>query len=148
MRNDFLHGLIFGSGFTIAAVALAAVALFVVPWDRGIAGQTSQIMEESTKAFWSAEGVKVVSHEEVRRGDEVVFIGKLKNEGQATARNFSMEIELFDKNKKFVDVCRESFYSTTIKPGEERNFKVSCGGCRNRPVPEHASYTVRIGSSM
>jgi hypothetical protein len=148
MRNEFLHGLIFGSGFTIAAAVLAAIALFVLPWDRGIATQTSQIMEESTKAFWSAEGVKVLKHEEAVRGDEVVFIGKLKNEGQATARNFSIEVELFDKDKKFVDVCRESFYSTTIKPGEERNFKVSCGGCRNRPVPAHASYTVRVASSM
>jgi len=105
-------------------------------------------MEESTKAFSSAEGVKVLSHEEVVRGDEVVFIGKLKNEGKATARNFSIEVELFDKDKKFVDVCRESLYSTTIKSGEERNFKVSCGGCRNRPVPTHASYTVRLASSM
>jgi hypothetical protein len=148
MRNEFLHGLIFGSGFTVAAVVLAAIALFVLPWDRGFASQTSHIMEESTKAFSSAEGVKVLNHEKAVRGDEIVVIGKLKNEGQATARNFSIEVELFDKEKKFVDVCRESFYSTTIKPGEERNFKVTCGGCRNRPVPAHASYTVRVGSSM
>jgi hypothetical protein len=105
-------------------------------------------MEESNKAFWSAEGVKISHHEIVVRGDEIVVIGKLKNEGKTTARNFSLEVELFDKDKKFVDVCRESFYSSTVNSGEERNFKVSCGGCRNRPVPAHDSYTVRVVSSM
>jgi hypothetical protein len=49
----------------------------------------------------------------------------LKNEGQTTARNFSIEAELCDKDKKFVDVCRESFYSSTVKPGEERNFDLN-----------------------
>ncbi|MEN3352644.1 MAG: hypothetical protein V7640_802 [Betaproteobacteria bacterium] len=148
MRNAFLHGLIFGSGFTIAAVVFAVLALFFVPWNKGVASQTSQIMEESTKAFSSADGIKIVNHEKSMRGEEVVVTGQLTNEGQSTARNFTLEVELFDKNKKFVDVCRESFYSSTIKPGETRNFKVSCGGCRNRPTPAHASYTVRVSSSL
>jgi len=148
MRNAFLHGLVFGSGFTIAAVVLAAISLFVVPWDRGIASQTTQVMEEATKAFSSAEGVKVLTHEKVVRGDEVVILGTLKNEGQASARNFSIEAEFFDKDNKFVEICRESFYSSTVKPGEVRNFKVSCGGCRNRPVPEHARYTVRVSGGL
>ena len=86
--------------------------------------------------------------EEAIRGDELVILGRLKNEGKGTARNFAIEAELFDKDKKFVDVCRESFYTSTIKPGEERNFKVSCGGCRTRPFPAHASYTIRVASSM
>ena len=146
--REFLHGLIFGAGFTIAAVTISAVAMFAVPWDKAFATQTSQIMEETTKAFTSAEGVKVLNHEEAIRGDEVVILGRLKNEGQTTARNFAIEVELFDKDKKFVDACRESFYTSNVKPGEERNFKVSCGGCRARPVAPHASYTVRVVSSM
>jgi len=148
MRNAFLHGLIFGSGFTIAAIALAAISIFLIPWDRGIASQTTQIMEESTKSFMSAEGVKVLAHEKVIRGDEVVILGTLKNEGQATARSFSIEAELFDKDNKFVELCRDSFFGSSVEPGEGRNFKVSCGGCRNRPVPEHASYKVRITSGL
>ena len=148
MRNQFLHGLVFGAGFTIAAVVVSAVAMFAVPWDKAFASQTSQIMEETTKSFTSSEGLKLLSHEETTRGDEVVVLGRLKNEGSSTARNFAIEVELFDKDKKFVDSCRESFYSSSIKPGEERNFKVSCAGCRTRPVPAHASYTVRIVSSM
>jgi hypothetical protein len=148
VRNAFLHGLVFGSGFTIAGVILATVALFVLPWDKGFASQTSQIMEESTKAFSSVDGIKIVHHEKAVRGDDLVVIGQLKNEGQTTARSFSIEVEFFDKDKKFVDLCRESFYSSTVKPGEERNFKVSCMSCRNRPLPEHASYTIRVSSSM
>jgi hypothetical protein len=148
MRNQFLLGLVFGAGFTVAAVIVSAVAMFAVPWDKAFASQTSQIVEETTKAFASADGVKVLNHEEATRGDEVVILGRLKNEGQSTARNFAIEVELFDKDKKFVDSCRESFYTSNIKPGEERNFKVSCGGCRARPVPAHASYTVRVVSSM
>ena len=148
MRNAFLHGLIFGSGFTLSGVALAAIALFVVPWDKGVAHQTSAVMEESAKAFSSTDSVAILSHEKSSRGDEVVVTGQLKNEGSHTARNFGIEVELFDKDKKFVDVCREAFYGTTVKAGEIRNFKVSCGGCRNRPTPAHASYTVRVTSSM
>jgi hypothetical protein len=148
MRNAFLHGLIFGSGFTVAAVVFAALALFIVPWDKGVASQTSHIMEESTKAFSSADGIKIINHEKAMRGDEVVVIGQLKNEGQSTARNFTLEVELFGKDKKFVDVCQQAFYSSSIKPGETRNFKVSCGGCRNRPTPAHTSYTVRVSSSL
>jgi hypothetical protein len=148
MRNQFLHGLVFGSGFAIASLIVAVIALFFIPWEQGIATQTSQIMEETTKSFSSAEGLKVVNYERAVRGDEVVFTGKLKNDGKTTARNFTIEVELFDSDKKFVDVCRESFYAGTVNPGEERNFKVSCGGCRNRPVPAHASHTVRITSNM
>lgn len=148
MRNAFLHGLIFGSGFMLSAVVLAAIALFAVPWDRGFAHQTSAVMEESVKAFSSADGLKILNHEKTSRGEEVVVTGQLKNEGSSTARNFGIEVELFDKDNKFVDVCREAFYSTTVRPGETRNFKVSCGGCRNRPTPAHASYTVRVTSSM
>jgi hypothetical protein len=148
MRNAFLHGLIFGSGFTMAAVALAAVVLFLLPWDKGVATQTSAIMEESARAFSAADGIKILKHEKSMRGEEVVVTGQLKNDGQSTARNFGIEVELFDKDKKFVDVCRESYYGSTIKPGETRNFKVSCGGCRNRPTPSHESYTVRISSNL
>jgi hypothetical protein len=144
MGSEFLRGLIFGAGFSIAAVVLSAVAMFAVPWDKAFASQTSQIVEETTKAFASAEGVKVLTHESTVRGEDVIFLGKLKNEGQSTARNFSIEVELFDKDKKFVDVCRESFYTSNIRPGEERNFKVSCGGCRSRPVTPPASYSVRV----
>jgi hypothetical protein len=148
MRNAFLHGLIFGTGFTLAAVALVAVALFVVPWNKGVASQTTGLMEESSKAFSATEGIKILKHERSMRGDEVVVTGQLKNEGQLTARNFTLEVELFDKNKKFVDVCREAYYSATVKPGETRNFKVSCGGCRNRPTPAHETYTIRVASTF
>jgi hypothetical protein len=55
--------------------------------------------------------------------------GKFKNEGQTTARNVSIEVELFGKDKKNSLMSTENrFYISTVKPGEERNFKVSCGG--------------------
>ena len=54
----------------------------------------------------------------------------MKNEGQTTARNFSIEAELFDKDKKFVDVCLESFYSLTVKPGEERKLRLERSAAR------------------
>ena len=148
MGSEFLRGLIFGAGFSISAVTLSAVAMFAVPWDKAFASQTSQIVEETARAFSSSDGIKVLSHESVARGEDVVFLGKLKNEGQGTARNFAVEVELFDKDKKFVDVCRESFYASNLRPGEERNFKVACGGCRSRPVALPATYTVRVVTSV
>jgi hypothetical protein len=148
MLAFFFQGLVFGAGFSLAAILIAFASYFVLPWDQGFANQTSQMMEESMKAFSSAESVKVITHERVVRGDEVVFLGTLKNDGQSVARNFSIAVELFDTEKKFVESCREAFYGSSVKPGEVRNFKVSCSGCRNRPVPEHATYEIHISSSM
>src|SRR5688500_9282458 len=148
MKRAFLHGLVFGAGFMISAVLMGAISMFALPWDGWFSTQTAQIMEESKKALSSADGVRVVAHEKILRGDEVVVLGTLKNDAKSTARGFSIEVELFDKDRKFVDVCRESFFGSTIAPGEARNFKVSCNGCRNRPIPEHASYTVHLTSGL
>ncbi|HHJ16882.1 MAG TPA: hypothetical protein ENJ80_09315 [Gammaproteobacteria bacterium] len=54
-----------------------------------------------------------------------------------------IEIELFDKEGKFVDECSE-YMSGTILPGDTENFKVSCRRCDKNPLPEYQTYTIEI----
>jgi hypothetical protein len=146
MRNAFLHGLVFGLGFAIAATAIVVLAAFGIPWDKA-ASQQSAAFDESSRSAWAAGGVVVANHEEVARGDDVVFLGAVKNQGQTVARGFRIEVELFDQNKKFVDICSESLFGP-VKPGETRRFKISCGGCRDKQVPQHSSYEIRVRDGL
>jgi hypothetical protein len=141
--KEFWHGLIFGFGFAIAIGIVAVVSFFFIPWGEHAAGESAMMAEEMMEEFRSVEEVKILEHEKLIRGDDVVVLGRIKNEGETTKSNYALEVELFDKDKKFVELCRESYFGS-IRPGEERNFKVTCGGCQQKPVPEHTSYAIRI----
>jgi hypothetical protein len=143
MRNNFLHGLVFGSGFALSVVAIAAAALFWIPWGKAAAEQSDVAFQEFTAPGRSVEDLKVVTQSKVRRGDDVIVLGRIKNDGKTTATSYALEVELFDQGGQFVDLCRESYFGG-IKAGEERHFKVSCGGCSDKPVPEHATYKIRV----
>jgi hypothetical protein len=139
----FLQGLLFGLGFAISASIVVAAAFFVIPWGEHAAEESTAMADEMMEEFRSVDGIKILTHEKLVRGDDVVVLGRIKNEGKTTKSNYALEVELFDKNDKFVELCRESYFGS-IRPGEERNFKVTCGGCQQKPVPEHASYKIRI----
>lgn len=139
----FFHGLIFGFGFAISAIIAVAAAFFFIPWGEHAAGESAVMAEEMMEEFRSVEEIEIIEHEKLIRGDDVVVLGRIKNKGKTTKSNYALEVELFDKDKKFVELCRESYFGG-IRPGEERNFKVTCNGCQQKPVPEHESYEIRI----
>ena len=139
----FLQGLLFGLGFAISTSIVVAAAFFVIPWGEHAAEESAVMAEEMMEEFRSVDEIKILTHEKLIRGDDVVVLGRIKNEGKTTKSNYALEVELFDKDGKFVELCRESYFGS-IRPGEERNFKVTCGGCQQKPVPEHASYKIRI----
>lgn len=138
-----LDGLLFGIGLGTAALGTALVFAFLVPWDKAVSHQTAAMSDAAMDSVMGGGKVAILTHEKYIRGDDLVVVGALKNQGTQTARSFSIEVELYDKDNKFVDLCRESYYGS-LKPGEERNFRVGCISCRNRPVAEHASYKIRV----
>jgi hypothetical protein len=102
--------------------------------------------EQMTASMWNdaaLEKVVVAKHEEVRRDETVFILGTVENRSAEAVRAMSIQIDLFDKDGKFVDQCSE-YLRGALKPGESRNFKVSCGACKDRPSVSHASYKVRV----
>jgi hypothetical protein len=102
--------------------------------------------EQMTASMWNdaaLEKVVVAKHEEVRRDETVFILGTVENRSAEAVRAMSIQIDLFDKDGKFVDQCSE-YLRGALKPAESRNFKVSCGGCKDRPAVAHASYKVRV----
>jgi len=141
--RKLLEGFLYGFGFSVAGLAVLVFAAFVVPWDRAVANQAAAASEAAVTSAISGGKLVMVEHEKQLRGDDVVVIGHIKNEGKESVRSYSVQVELFDAKGKLVDVFRESQYAI-VRPGESRSFRVSSGSCRSRPVPPHETYTATI----
>jgi hypothetical protein len=70
-------------------------------------------------------------------------LGTVENQAAESVRALNVQVDLFDQDGKFVDQCSE-YLKGALKAGESRNFKVSCGGCKQRPTVAHASYKVKV----
>lgn len=141
--KKLLEGFLFGFGFSAAAVLAMVVSMFAIPWDRAVADQTAAISNAAVTSAFGGGEIALIEHEKHVRGDDIVVIGRVKNEGAETARSFYIQVELFDAQGKLVDVFRESHYGG-VPAGETRSFRVSSGACRSRPVPQHESYKVTV----
>jgi hypothetical protein len=124
-------GLLYGVGF---GISVGAIYYFIT--------------EKQMESFWDrgVENVVVKAHEKVARDSSVVVLGTLENQGTESVRTMHIQVDLFDKNEKFVDQCH-TYLTDVLKAGETRNFKVSCGD-RKTPVVDHATYKVRVGGMM
>ena len=89
------------------------------------------------------EKVVISQHEKVIRNQTLLILGTMENKGEDVVRVPQVEVDLFDKDGKFVDQCSE-YIKGSLKPGESRNFKILCSDGKGHPPVEHASYKVRI----
>jgi len=122
-------GVLYGIGIGISAGAMIYV-----------------VEQRMTASVWNdaaLEKLVITKHQEVMRDQAVFILGTVENQGSDAVRAVSIEIDLFGKDGEFVDQCSE-YLKGALKPGEARNFKVSCGGCKERPVVAHESYKVRV----
>jgi hypothetical protein len=127
-----VNGVLFGAGFGL----IVGLIYYI-------------ISEKAMHSIWNDEAANkliIKSHEEVQRNDTTLILGTFENTGTDSARMSIVQVDLFDKAGKFVDQCSE-YLSGTLKSGELRNFKVSCGS-KERPVAEHDSYKVRVVGSL
>ncbi|MBK7333777.1 MAG: hypothetical protein IPI87_16160 [Betaproteobacteria bacterium] len=58
-------------------------------------------------------------------------------------RSVRVEAAYYDAAGRLVDLCGW-YVATSLAPGEEKPFKVACGGTPERPAPESASVRLRI----
>lgn len=125
------------SAIVIMAVVLAVIRLFWM-WS-----PFGEIEDSAFAKFGPDSGLKVTGHHDRQANGRLDVLGTFENTGKTTWTRVTIEVELFDANGVFVDEC--SHYDTgSFPPGAKEHFMVSCGGCKDHPLPEFKSYTVRI----
>ncbi|WP_284620800.1 FxLYD domain-containing protein [Aquabacterium humicola] len=122
-------GLLYGIGIGITGVAL----MYFV----------SEHMMASVWNQTSTKNLQIVKHEKVEREDQTLVLGTVRNDTTEAIRFANVEVDLFDSAGKFVEQCSHVL-NGSVSPGEERNFKVVCGGCKDKPTVQHSTYKVRV----
>ncbi len=152
VTNDFarrvVHGFAFGLGFALGG----ALGWLVVREFGALAGEVGNVVAggtprkvaaEQAGIFAHAGQVRVASHRIERRNGDVVVLGLLHNDADAAVRSVRVEAAYYDAAGRLVDLCGW-YVATSLAPGEEKPFKVACGGTPERPAPESASVRLRI----
>ena len=149
---DFARRVAQGFAFGLGFAAAAALAWFVAREATGLAAELGGAVAAKGAARTAAlpaavpgtaSDVRVASHRIERRNGDAVTIGTLRNEGEAMVGSVRVEAAYFDAAGKLVDLCGY-YVAARIAPGEEKPFKVSCGGTPERPAPESASVRLRL----
>ncbi|HET9338930.1 MAG TPA: FxLYD domain-containing protein [Casimicrobiaceae bacterium] len=144
-----LQGFAFGLGFAVAA----GLAWFALRELGGLAGEVAGISTAPVPARPAVPApvalmappaqVRVASHRVERRYGDTVVLGVLHNDGDAVVRSVRVEAAYYDAGGALVDLCGW-YVAPALAAGEDKPFKVSCGGTPERPAPESASVKLRI----
>ena len=104
------------------------------------------ISEKMTASIWNDAAlgkVAITKHEEVVRDNTAIILGTVENHSTKIFRVLTVQVDLFDKNGRFVDQCKDH-PSGAFKPGESRNLKVSCWSNKDKSTVQHETYKVRV----
>jgi hypothetical protein len=150
--RDFLRRVVQGFAFGVGFAVAAGIAWFVAREVTGLAGEFGGAVAAKTSARTAAmpmampgavADVRVASHRIERRHGDAVVLGTLKNEADATVGSVRVEAAYYDAGGRLVDLCGW-YIAPRLAPGEEKPFKIACGGTPERPAPESASVKLRI----
>ena len=143
------HGFAFGLGFAAAG----AVVWFAAREVAGLAGEVGSVatsamparpVTTAPRAALAPEAqVRVASHRVERRHGDAIVLGVLHNDADATVRSVRVEAAYYDAAGRLVDLCGW-YVAPVLAAGEDKPFKVSCGGTPERPAPESATVQLRI----
>jgi hypothetical protein len=128
-------GLLIGIGF---AVAMTAITYGFSKW------QIDAMTEDMFKDYTPEAGLEITEHRPQKPTNNDAFIGAVRNNGKDTWEGVELLAEMFGKDGAFLDKC-SSYVDGSVAPGESRNFKVSCAGCRDVRVPlQYDKYTIKV----
>jgi hypothetical protein len=144
-----VQGFAFGLGFALAA----AVAWLAVRELGGLAKEVSALAADAAPARGGsaaqavahapATSVRVASHRVERRYGDVVVLGVVHNDSDMVTRTVRVEAAYYDAAGRLVDLCGW-YVAPALAPGEDKAFKVSCGGTPERPAPDSAAVKLRV----
>lgn len=147
-----VQGFAFGLGFSLAG----ALAYWTWQQVAGLAGEVSDIAARGAGSGSAAQAaareaiasapatsVRVADYRLERRNGDVVALGTLHNDSTTVARTVRLEAAYYDQAGRLVDVCGW-YVAPALAPGEDKPFKISCGGTPERPAPESASVRFRL----
>jgi len=149
-----VQGFAFGLGFSLAAalawwgwqqfVGLAGeVKDTAAGGARARSGSATQAAAREAIANAPATSVRVADFRLERRNGDVVALGTLHNDSETIARTVRLEAAYYDQAGRLVDLCGW-YVAPALAPGEDKPFKISCGGTPDRPAPESASVRFRL----
>jgi hypothetical protein len=142
-----LQGFAFGLGFACAAALGAFVMRELSGLSLELGGAPSAKAPVRTVVPVAAQAVagdvRVASHRVERRNGDTIVLGTLRNEGEAPVSSVRVEAAHYDAGGRLVDLCGW-YIAPRLAPGEDKPFKVACGGTPDRPSPESASVKLRV----
>jgi len=143
MLKRIFHGFLTGIGFSVALVGIVAGAQYIYA-KYFLQGQLSAMESDLGWRDFSEDAGLVISDDRLVRSDRSLeVVGTLANNGSDTWDGIEVEVEVFDKDDRFIDECSE-YISGNLSPGQTENFKVSCGGCQAHPIPDFARYEISV----
>lgn len=144
------RGFAFGSGFSLAAAIVWVVAqqfagLFaeVGAWMGAEPPSPARTAAVAAIANAPSRTVRVSEHRVERRHGDAIVLGTLHNDSSELARAVRIEAAFYDANGRLVDLCGW-YVAPSLAPGEDKPFKVACGGTPERPAPESATVRLRL----
>lgn len=99
--------------------------------------------EKLFPSFGADSGLSVAEHRGRPNGNVFEILGTVANEGPTSWRSVTLRADLFDAQGTFVDQCGASLRAPLV-PGASEYFKIVCGGCDDRKLPEFETYRVRV----
>jgi len=149
--NEFgrrvLQGFAFGIGFACAAAlgwfAMRELAGLSIELGGTLSAKAPMRAAVPTLALPAAGDVRVASHRVERRHGDTVVLGMLRNDGEAPVPSVRVEAAHYDAGGRLIDLCGW-YIAPKLAPGEDKPFKIACGGTPERPSPESASVKLRV----
>lgn len=94
---------------------------------------------KSSPVKWAS----VIDGREREIDNGVEILARVKNDGEHTWPNATVEAEFFDDKGEFVDECSD-YIKNELKSGDTQNVKIKCGGCENNKLADYDSYTIKV----
>lgn len=139
ISTRLIQGLLIGVGIVIAVVGLMGLfwVFWMLPDDDGY---------ENWKEYSAKSKLVISDSRKIVRNNELVILGALKNEGEDSWYDISVEVEIFDASGVFLDECSYTI-EDIVKPNTSENFKMICSSCKDIDPKLINSHTARIMSA-
>ena len=129
--DNFRAGVLFGTGFTIAFVAIAYAFFFIL-----------EEMETTDRVDLGSKDVEIVSSRIVELENRIVVLGNSRNISGETLSVVTLDVELFDSDGELLDRCDAAI--RRLMPDEEQSFKVVCSSCNDIAVEDIVTHEIEV----